>query len=459
MKKKVFIGVGLVILIGLLVCAYLFLFKKNIVSTITLDINPSVKINLDKKNKVVRVDALNEDAKKVVSKDMKGKSINDTIKMLVDNVKNNGFADDDKIEILMYTTGDINHGDVIESLHNSFGEIDAVVTVIEEVTKEDEELAKKYGISPSKAAFINQIKEEYKDVDVETLIDKSTNEIKEIKNVGKICDDGYVLEGNWCLKEVNRKPAQKGDVCPNNYYEVNGKCYHEEPIVFTDKYECPESDQRLEGNKCYRTREVEAKANFKCDKGTLVKRDMAANRDVRDDGDPNEYLCEDNTGASKPTLRCLSNPGHIMIGGSCYNGPAPLINGGCPGADKPINGGCYSKDDEDQWLCPNGDIYEKSKDYFPEYCPDTLTYTKASGNYTCEEGATLSGTKCTKEESMDAFIVSECPNGYSKVNNDRCINYNLQKDKEDGYYCEDENYRLKRQECILYEEVEPKEIK
>lgn len=70
MKRKIIIITLVVLAVTIFgISGYLIYDNNKIVSTIMLDINPSVKINLNKKNKVVNVITLNEDAKKIVSND------------------------------------------------------------------------------------------------------------------------------------------------------------------------------------------------------------------------------------------------------------------------------------------------------------------------------------------------------------------------------------------------------
>ena len=93
-----------------------------------------------------------------------------------------------------------------------------------------------------------------------------------------------------------------------------------------------------------------------------------------------------------------------MIGGKCANGPAPLINGGCPNGDTVINGGCYTIDDEDQWVCPNGSIYEKSKGTYVDLCPDTFTYREPEiKGYSCNEEFKFVDNKCKKKYRTNVF--------------------------------------------------------
>ena len=46
-----------------------------------------------------------------------------------------------------------------------------------------------------------------------------------------------------------------------------------------------------------------------------------------------------------------------------------------------------------------------------------------------------------------------CKNGYTLVNNDRCVNLNNTTNKVNGLIC-DENSKLKNNKCIVYDFIE-----
>jgi len=411
-----------------------FLWSNRTVSSIFLDINPSIKINLNKKGIVKSVKALNKDAEYVIN-NLEGKTLEDSLNKLTENLIEKEYIKDVHIEIILYTEGSINNEKVINEVSKSFNkkEVDTSIIVVESISKEDKKLAKKYDISPSKASYINSIKEDNENIDVETLIEKPVEELNETKETGKYCDAGYTLDGDFCIKEIGREAAEYGRVCPEGYREYKNKCYAETPSIELEEYECGDKEKTLVGNKCIFKEVIDAIPHFTCEKGDLVERGRAKYRKVRDNGDPLQYLCEDKSEAQAPKLRCLYNQGHIMINGKCYNGPAPTINGGCP----------------------NGDIYEKSKSTFEPLCPYTFKYTVASGYYSCEEGYTLEGRKCARDKIEDAWHKRTCQSGYTMTESG-CLNLNKSTNYIDEYYCTREFARLRNNTCIIVEEKDVK---
>ena len=152
MKKKIIISIigCLVLVIGII--GFIF-WNNRTISTITLDINPSIEINLTRNEKVKSVVALNEDAKEIVNGNLKGKSIDDTLKQITDNLIEKGYvAEENLLEIILYSEGDISNKELETKLKETLEKkkIDSNITTIKKVSKEDEELAKKIRCKPCK---------------------------------------------------------------------------------------------------------------------------------------------------------------------------------------------------------------------------------------------------------------------------------------------------------------------
>ena len=63
-------------------------FDSVVTSSVILDINPSIKLELNKSSQVVNVVALNEDANQVVSDDLKEKELTYALKSITENLIN-----------------------------------------------------------------------------------------------------------------------------------------------------------------------------------------------------------------------------------------------------------------------------------------------------------------------------------------------------------------------------------
>ena len=453
MKKKIIIPI---IALFITVVAVI-IYNNKTTSIITLDINPSLKIELNKNEKIKNIIAINNDAKEIIDNNFKNESLNKTLETIINKIIEKGYINDNHAEILLYSKGNINPNSIKNKLIETFDKqkIAVNIIIIKDITKEDETHAKKYNITPAKANYINNLTKENNNLSKEDLSTKSISELRETKETGNYCDKGYKLEGTNCLKEIKTEPAQEGEKCPDGYTEYNSICYEETDGELTNNLICQER-YTLKDNKCLKEEIEDAiPEEYNCPSGKLGRKsDFGI---TAPEAGNDSYICADTTTAQKPVLRCLTSNYHIIIDGKCYNGPAPVINGGCPNGDTLLNDGCYSKDDEDQWICPNGNIYHKSQNSVPEYCPDTIKYTEANiTKYKCEGNKILQDDKCLIKDEQKPEHEKICPNGYTLVNTGNCINYNNTTNKINGLICTNDTARLKNDKCIIYELKEAK---
>ncbi len=453
-KKIIYILVGLIFILGIM---GFILWNNRTISTITLDINPSVEIKLGKNEKVKSVKALNEDAKDIITSDLKGTSLEDSINKLTEKVIEKGYAEEGRVVVLVYSKGSTDNQNVEEIVRKSFDErhIQLELIAVENISKEDIKLAKKNNISPAKAAYINSIVEEKAKIEIKDLVEKPVEELLETKNTGRYCSEGYQLEGDFCLKEVKRVKAPDGLVCPEGYYDYEGVCYEEVPSEELDEMFC-QDEFELMGNKCRRTIIIEAEPKeFSCPRGEAKTR-SEMELTGPDAGDANYVVCVDTSHATHPVNPCelpADDPTErTFVGGRCYWHRAPVIAEGCPGKVQ-VDGMCW--DDASNILICVGARDGKQYSSRDEFCENSIEYIDPIvTEYRCEDGFKLNGNKCEKEEEMDAMHERTCPKNYTLVNNDRCINHDKTANKTNGFVCDEENTRLKGNECIYYEIVE-----
>lgn len=442
MKKKIIIPILICfIIIGII---GFIIWNNRIVSTITLDINPSIEINLNNDNKVKNIKALNNDAKDIIN-NIKGNTLEEIFNLLIINLVEKGYVKEtNNLDVILHVDGKITNESIAEKIEFEFGkkDIHTEIIIIDNITKEDIKLAKKYNVSPAKASYIKSITQENEKINIEDLVDKKISELNETKSTGKYCSAGYVLEGDWCLKEINRLSAKIGNVCPSDYVEYNGKCYEEVQAIETSNYICHD-DFKLVNDKCVLEDINDAMGN--CDSGSYdVSSGYCINKEYV--GDATEF-CR------------LTPETDLLIDHKCY-GPKPTINGGCLYGDKLINGSCvdmnsYYKSD---WKCPNGDFLTNPDGTLMN--GDIKCYNEIKTkptSYYCEGDGKLNGTKCEFNVIEDALKEYICPSGYTPIDDGRrCLDFNKTINTETGYYCEGENSRLEGQTCIIYDMVEAK---
>ena len=229
MKKKVIIISLALLLFVLLVALIISLvfnkkkdlnaeqekFDNDIVSILTIDVNPSIEINLNKDNIVVSVVALNDDAKVVVNNsNYEKENLENVLSMLVDSLKQNNYLSDENNLILINV--DSKDEKLLELVKNTTNESleknkvngEIVIQQVEETSKL-KELAEKNNITVSKAYYIQeQIKNE-EGLKVEDFKETPIAEIKD-----KVND--YKQEQEKKKQEEQKNNSQNNNSQSNN---------------------------------------------------------------------------------------------------------------------------------------------------------------------------------------------------------------------------------------------------
>ncbi len=106
MKRMKGIVIGAVIAAGMLIGVPTYMSSQAVHTTVTVDINPSVALSLNKNDKVVQVEAINEDAKSLALQTLKGLSIEEAAERLIDQAEDKGFISDDDDAVILITAVD-----------------------------------------------------------------------------------------------------------------------------------------------------------------------------------------------------------------------------------------------------------------------------------------------------------------------------------------------------------------
>lgn len=169
---------------------------EKIYATVLIDVNPSIEINVDKKDRVVSVIPRNEDAMLVIDGlDFSGSTVEVAVNAIVGSMLKCGYLNNDNIEgiinsilISVESTDEISSHRLQEMLT---GEINSVlnkfsvdgIVLTQSIDKTNDslgELAEKYGITQSKAQFIQSILDSGLDYDFSSLIGLSISELNTI---------------------------------------------------------------------------------------------------------------------------------------------------------------------------------------------------------------------------------------------------------------------------------------
>ena len=165
-------------------------------STIMLDVNPSIEIQVNKKEKVLDVKPLNDDAKVVVGDmDFSGSNLDVTVNALIGSMLRNGYISDAANSILV--TVDNNDPVIGQAMQTKLmNEINAILesgnvsgavlgqTVTKDKDAESEKLARQYGITVGKAKLTSQITEQNSLYSFEELVPLTINELNLISESG-----------------------------------------------------------------------------------------------------------------------------------------------------------------------------------------------------------------------------------------------------------------------------------
>lgn len=199
-KKKSFVkymagmAAALLLVIGGMTGMNIYQGNHAIASTIMLDVNPSIEIQVNKGEKVLDVKALNEDAKIVVGDmDFSGSSLDVTVNALIGSMLRNGYISDAANSILVTVDNDDPAvGQAMQS--RLMSEINAILesgnvsgAVLGQTVTNDSEiqkLAEQYGITIGKAKLIKQITQQNTFYTFEDLVPLTINELNLISESG-----------------------------------------------------------------------------------------------------------------------------------------------------------------------------------------------------------------------------------------------------------------------------------
>lgn len=174
---------------AIIVCAVFAFYAPNnrIDSVIDIDVNPSIEISTNAKDKIINVDCLNEDANVILDgMDLKGVNLNIGINAIIGSMLKNGYITDTHNAVLVSVSNNDETKQasllkqVSEDIDSALSERKVEGAVLSQtLTHEDriQALANEYGISEGKALLIDYICTENKTADYEVLADLSISEL------------------------------------------------------------------------------------------------------------------------------------------------------------------------------------------------------------------------------------------------------------------------------------------
>ena len=174
-------------------------------SVITLDVNPSIEIDVDANDTVTRVTPLNSDARIVVgSMDFAGSGLDVTVNALIGSMLTNGYLDDLRNSILVsVTNGDSARASALQQsvsgmIESALGTGGLQGAVVSQTLTPDESLsslAVSYNITEGKAALIKKVVAADPTLTVESLVNLPINDIVLIASSRQLTDNTVTQTG------------------------------------------------------------------------------------------------------------------------------------------------------------------------------------------------------------------------------------------------------------------------
>lgn len=175
--------------------------NRQVESVIGLDVNPSVELSINRKERVLEARALNGDAEEILDgMDLKGVELNVAVNAVVGSMVTHGYLDDLDNAILVTVSNDSVRksrelrASVVGDIEKTLQENQVEAVVYDQQVIEDEEmeaLAREYGISYGKAYFLKELIEQNDSLSMEEMESLSSMTMEEIAR--KIAEDSYEL--------------------------------------------------------------------------------------------------------------------------------------------------------------------------------------------------------------------------------------------------------------------------
>lgn len=202
--------------------AGLTMYKANyaVASTVSLDVNPSIEIQINEKERVLAVHALNNDAEIVIGQmDFEGSSLEITVNALIGSLLKNGYLSELSNSILI----SVDHGNEEKSTHlkeKLTQEINALLqtdtfsgAVLSQTVSSDSQLqalAQEYGITTGKAQLIRQIIALEPAYSFNSLVPLSINELNLLLSSGQTIPQSIDSVGSASTKNyIGAQKAQE----------------------------------------------------------------------------------------------------------------------------------------------------------------------------------------------------------------------------------------------------------
>jgi hypothetical protein len=182
-------------------------------SVIGIDVNPSVELSVNKRNKVLSAQALNEDARNIMEQmDLKGVDLNVAVNAVIGAMVTNGYLTDADNAILVTVANDSVKkaknlrstvvGDIKTALKEQ--QLEAVVYDQQAIDEDQvKSFALDYGISYGKAYFLKELMDQNSSLTLDDMKDLASLNMEQIAKV--ITERSYAVGGRTEVTETTKE--------------------------------------------------------------------------------------------------------------------------------------------------------------------------------------------------------------------------------------------------------------
>lgn len=192
--------------------------NRQVDSVIGIDVNPSVELSINRRNRVLSAQPLNEDAREILSEmDLEGVDLNVAVNAVIGSMVTHGYLDDLENAILVTVSNDSIRkatelrtsvvGDIEQTLKEN--QVQAVVYDQQVIEKDEmKEIAEAYGISYGKAYFLMELIDQNQALTMDDMEELSSLTMEEI--AGRITESSLAL-GEFAdkAKETTQAAAEQ----------------------------------------------------------------------------------------------------------------------------------------------------------------------------------------------------------------------------------------------------------
>lgn len=181
-------------------------------SLISIDVNPSIELTTNRHERVLRVNALNDDAGRILDgMDLKGTDLHVAVNALIGSMVKNGYIDEVRNSVLVSVDSKNSsraaalQEELASDIQQALEQSAISAAVLKQSVEEDEDLrslAQQYGISAGKASLIQQLTRQDPSLSLDDLAGMNINDLSllalskdpDIQNTlsGTVSDKAYI---------------------------------------------------------------------------------------------------------------------------------------------------------------------------------------------------------------------------------------------------------------------------